>query len=1104
VTAVTAPPSSPFKGLAAFADSELDALLFFGRERERDVIVANMLAARLTVLYGESGVGKSSLLAAAVVPGLREDAGGGPVALRDTWSGELEHLPSQFERDEEGYLVLDQFEEYFLYHGDELLHDLPELLMSTRVNVLIALREDSLARLDAFKAAIPGVFANQLRLEHLDVEQARRAILGPLARWTELTGERVDAEPALVEAVIDDVAVGGGHVEAPYLQLVLERVWEAERQAGSRSMRRATLERLGGAASIVRDQFRGALEALPADEQDVAAAMLEHLVTPTGTKIAHRAVDLSQYAGVDEPTLRRVLDRLTRERIVHSVDGSDRYEIFHDVLAEPVSAWRLERRLVAERAAAQRRQRRLYAVFGIALVALLIVAGLAVWALQERGTAERQAHHARARELEATALQQLNIDPRHSVVLALAAAKLEPSRNAEDVLRQAIFADRLRFARREPAPVTGVAVSPSGRVIAAAVPGVGVRLRDAATGRFLRTLPAHAAAAVGFSADGRQVVAAAVNGSATRWDARTGRPIASSQRLVAAKLPFGGFVLVPARGALLRALPHAEHVVAVRGASLIAASITYADGRKRPWVFARDGRRLNVLSTIGIHDLAFSPDGRLLAAARPDVTVLWDTKTWRRVHALQDAKQSADAIAFSPDGKFLATGGADSGVRIWDVKTGVRTFFLFAHTNPVTSMAWTPDSTVLATGSADQTVRIWRIQTTVGSGSLAATLPGDTSTVSALAFTPDGTDLVSGSLDSSVRLWLATPDEQLRLLGSAPGEAIGARWAGNTIAAAWSSGVVKLWDAQTRQRTQVFTSGGIGYTQLALSRDGTTLAVGRNDGGVDVWRNDASAPAVTPLPSRVTSVALTSRGDSAAAADAQGEVEVWSPRTGAVRWRGSPQATASALAFSPDGNVLAVSGGDGTMLVSAANGRPVHPLASPKGDGRATFSPSGRYVATAGLDGDARLWFARTGHLYRVLKGHVGVVNDVVFSRNSRSLATSGSDADVRIWNVGTGIGRAMQRRAFGNVPDVDFDSSGAWVVAAAPISAVVWQTSTGQQLFYLRGHKPLLTSASFAPNRPTVLTSSRDGTVRTYDCEICVGLPALVALAQERIAAGR
>ena len=64
-------PSTPFKGLTPFAATDLDALLFFGREREAELISANLMASRLTVLYGESGVGKTSLLAAGVVHRLR-------------------------------------------------------------------------------------------------------------------------------------------------------------------------------------------------------------------------------------------------------------------------------------------------------------------------------------------------------------------------------------------------------------------------------------------------------------------------------------------------------------------------------------------------------------------------------------------------------------------------------------------------------------------------------------------------------------------------------------------------------------------------------------------------------------------------------------------------------------------------------------------------------------------------------------------------------------------------------------------------------------------------------------------------------------------------
>src|SRR4051794_21764426 len=167
-TTVVAPPLSPFKGLAAFDDSDTDALFFFGRERERKLVVANLFAARMTLLYGPSGVGKSSLLAAAVVRDLREAAHGAPVVFRSTWSGELGDVCAELRAAGDGFLILDQFEEYFLYHAEDgagpLSHVLADLLATTDANVLIALREDSLARLSAFKAQIPTVFANQFRL----------------------------------------------------------------------------------------------------------------------------------------------------------------------------------------------------------------------------------------------------------------------------------------------------------------------------------------------------------------------------------------------------------------------------------------------------------------------------------------------------------------------------------------------------------------------------------------------------------------------------------------------------------------------------------------------------------------------------------------------------------------------------------------------------------------------------------------------------------------------------------------------------------------------------------------------------------------------------
>src|SRR6266446_4297364 len=134
---------APFKGLASFEDSELDVRLFFGRERERELILANLMASRLTVLYGQSGVGKSSVLRAGVAHRLRELA------------------RESRERGRE-----------------------PELA----VVVFDAWREDAVAQLDVFKRRIPNVLGNYLRLEHLDRGAGREAILGPIAEVNRLDG----------------------------------------------------------------------------------------------------------------------------------------------------------------------------------------------------------------------------------------------------------------------------------------------------------------------------------------------------------------------------------------------------------------------------------------------------------------------------------------------------------------------------------------------------------------------------------------------------------------------------------------------------------------------------------------------------------------------------------------------------------------------------------------------------------------------------------------------------------------------------------------------------------------------------------------------------
>src|SRR5207247_1428673 len=185
------------------------------------------------------------------------------------------------------------------------------------------------------------------------------------------------------------------------------------------------------------------------------------------------------------------------------------------------------------------------------------------------------------------------------------------------------------------------------------------------------------------------------------------------------------------------------------------------------------------------------------------------------------------------------------------------------------------------------------------------------------------------------------------------------------------------------------------------------------------------------------------------------------PAAGPV-WSARQSGPVTDLAFSPAGSLLVGTGSRGATIWSAAVGRRLHALPSPGGDVRVAFSPDGSLVATAGADPNGRLWFVRTGRLYRVLHGHTRALTGVAFSADRQLVATSSKDSDGRVWGTRSGIGHVLERTAFGPLGSIAFDPSGRWVVGAGPISAILWHAASGRQLFSLRGHTKRMTGVTF------------------------------------------
>lgn len=1102
-------PVCPYRGLEVF--EEENSGFFFGRETFSERLLSAVLRNSVVAVVGASGSGKSSVVRAGLLPGLRRQRPPSPVwdAVVFTPGGRPWHrlasvlLPFlEPEKSEVDLLVeaaklgdalacgslplenalrraleksrgtnrllvvVDQFEELFTLSSEPSRRPFVESLLTAAselpVNLAVALRADFYDRAISLSRALS---------DHLERSQINLGPMGrdELSRAIRIPADRVGLtfEQGLVDRILDDVGEEPGNL--PLLEFALTELWT--RRAG-RSLTNEAYSTIGTIRGAIAGRAEAEFSRLTSESQQVAQRVFTSLVrvasVEDGGRDVRRRVRLEDFNEAGQQIVDRLAGTGSRLLVIgRDESGESVVEVAHEALIE---RWRrLREWLDNDREFLLWRDR--------------LHGNLAVH--ERNGALLSGAYLTEASRWLEERREELN--PQEVEFIAASTAARDGAMAAE-------------AQRRRRLVIAGILLSGLIAFLGITLGLFGLRARqraeEARAGSIL----------VAQEAIADPSIVALLDLEIDRLSAPSLKKSLDTVRMV--------------RRAALSALPtrifHEPDII---------------------W------------------EIAFSPDGSRIATASNDGNVrIWNANSPGPPRVFRGHVGQVWSVAFSPDGSKLLTAGYDGTARVWDLASSGKPLFVLhfeEHKDILPTAIYSRTGAYIIVYSGG-TAKVWNSD---GSGAPRVfSSHGD----NRVSVSPDGSHILTTEDDFTARIWqVERPGQSITLriprrgyedfptragdfsmkswLESEESPRLGAGFAfspdGTRVANIATDGMIRIWHTDG-SGDPVFLNGGKDFDRIALSSDGTHLLGVSRSCKISILNAISQGdPIVLPHPECLTAEAEFSPDGSQVISlnFDDGSVRLWNENgtleltllTGQEGWTWKNRAV-----FSPDGSRIVMTSQDGTVRIWNVR-KPAEPRVLRYNTERLLsvgFSPDSSLVATASVDHTARVWKIDGSANPTVLRGHTDAVLSAQFSSDGSRVVTSSADGTTRIWNSngsavaalppqsslrdakfgpdglhiltvaynGTmqiwksdGSGRAVVLRHEKGIRGADFDPTGARVVAVSTDNkALVWNTDGFGKPVVLRGHEDEVWAASFSPDGARIVTASGDRTVRIWKAD--------------------